>query len=326
MSSNFALVHPNDLLASELREVLDRRRELWRRIDLLSDRDADVGSLTEVGGAAAMVHELGDASFDDIDVAIFGGALEFTRPLLKGLPASTAALVLNPLAGAADGHPVVAGINLDTVSRDRVMLSPHPGTVALAHLLHPLGAFGLRRASATLIQPVSVYGKEGLDEMFDQTRAILAFSQNPEHEVFPTQMAFNMLPSQDPYAPVAEHLATVLGDTATGGDIHVSVQVLQAAIFHSYGISLHLELENDPGPEAVAEAYDDHPYTDRAVDPELLGPIDAANRDEVLVGPIEADPRQKGSYRLWAVMDNLTCGGALNALKILEALGPSTVH
>ena len=49
--------------------------------------------------------------------------------------------------------------------------------------------------------------------------------------------------------------------------------------------------------------------------------IDAAARDEVLIRAVEPDPAVPGGYRLWAVMDNLTCGGALNAVQIAEVLG-----
>jgi aspartate-semialdehyde dehydrogenase len=210
----------------------------------------------------------------------------------------------------------VGGINLATADPAAVILSPHPGAVALAHLLHPLRELSLRRATATLLQPVSVRGSKALDEVFGQTRAILTFAEKQPQDVFSTQMAFNILPTSETADALVDHVHAVLGE-----EFPVEVQVLQAGVFHSYGISLFVEFENDPGQKAVEEALEAHPLIDRAPDPEHLGPIDAAGRDEVILGSVEADPRRPGVYRLWAVMDNITCGGALNAVQILEAVG-----
>ncbi len=315
--SVLAILHPTNLLAAELRETLGRRPDLWREILLLSDNAEEVGSLTEIGGGAAMVQALEADSLDRVDVAFFCAPIETSRPLIAALGASTAAVVLSPEAAVDDGHPVVGGINLETADRSRPLLSPHPGTVALAHLLQPLKSFVPRRAVATLLQPVSVCGKAGLDEMFQQTRAILAFSSEQPREVFPHQMAFNVVPAEASQTALVSHLQTVLDS-----DLEVSAQVLQAGVFHSFGISLHVELDDDPGAEEVAQALAEHPVNELVEQPQVLGPIDAAARGKVLVGPVE--PARPG-YNVWAVMDNLTRGGALNAVEILEAIGHPVV-
>ena len=79
--------------------------------------------------------------------------------------------------------------------------------------------------------------------------------------------------------------------------------------------------------ERYGEALAAHPLNDASPDPDLLGMIDAAGRDEVLLGPVEAVAGLPGTYRIWAVMDNLTCGAAVNAVHILEAVaGPVMVN
>ena len=320
--TRLALIHPTHLLAQELRESLDRRRELWLDLQLLSDDPEEIGHLTEARGAAAMVQPLDGHSLDGIDVVFFGGSLEKTRPLLDRLPASATAILLAPETEPSLGRPLVAGVNLELASRGEILISPHPGAVALSHLLHPLRGFGPRRATATLLQPVSVFGNEALDEVLNQTRAILAFADNPPKEIFSTQLTFNTLPtaSETP-SVVTDHLHAVLGE-----DLAVEVQTLQMGIFHSFGISLFVELSGNPDLAEVEEALAAHPMIDRAVDPELLGPIDAAAREELILGSVTQVPGTPGVFRIWAVMDNLTCGGALNALHILEALGLQITH
>jgi len=314
--TRLALIHPTGTLANELRQSLDQRRELWLELSFFSDDEEEIGHLTEARGTAAMVKLLEADSLDAVDVVFFGGSIEATRPLLGMVPATTTAVILSLGATLGDGQPLVGGINLATADPAPVILSPHPGAIALAHLLRPLRGFTLRRATATLLQPVSVHGSKALDEVFNQTRALLAFAQNQPREVFSTQMAFNILSTQDTADPLVDLVHAVLGEK-----LPMEVQVLQTGVFHSYGMSLFVEFEDDPGLKAVEEALEAHPLIDRSPDPELLGPIDAAARDEVILGSVEADPRRPGVYRMWAVMDNLTCGGALNAIQILEAVG-----
>lgn len=310
------LMHPTGLLGSELRETLDRRPELWREVLLRTTASDEAGILTEVGGSAAMVTELEDGELERADVIFFCGTMEETRPLLERVLPATTAVLLAPDASPEDGEAVVAAVNLERATRGTRLLSPHPGAIVLAHVLHPLRSFRPQTAVATLLQPVSTYSREALDEIFEQARGLLTFESNPRREIFPVQMAFNVIPDQSPAPYLAAHAKHVLGEDAP----ELSVQVLQAGIFHGYGLSLHLELDDDPEPEEVREALGEHPAIELAVDPELLGMVDAAGRNEVIVGPVTRDPRRSGTYWIWAVMDNLTRGGAVNAVQILESV------
>jgi len=319
--SILALIHPTGLIGTELRESLERRRDLWQEMLLLTTTEEELGTLTEVRGAAAMVTAIETNSLDGVDVAFFCGGIAESRPVVEMLPPTTAGIVLAPDAEPEDGHPIVAGVNLETATRDQILVSPHPGTVALAHLLYPLLPFHPRQAIATLLEPVSTHGKEGLDELFEQTRSILTFDPNKPHNVFAGQIAFNVTPVEA--AP--EHLAAQL-KTVLRTDLELAVHSMQAGIFHGYGVSLYVRLDDDPGAEECAQVLAEHPLNERVEDPELLGPINAAGRAEVLVGAVQPDPAKRGGYWIWAVMDNLTCGGALNAVQILEAVGHQMTH
>ncbi len=319
--STLALIHPTGLIGTELRESLELRRDLWQEMLLLTTTDEELGTLTEVRGVAAMVTGFERGSLDGVDVTFFCGGMDESQPVLEALPPATAGILLAPDAEPQDGHPIVAGVNLETATRDQILISPHPGTVVLAHLLWPLLPFGPRRATATLLQPVSVHGKAGLDELFEQTRSILTFDPKKPHDVFAAQIAFNVTPAGPAPAHLGDQLRTVLKT-----DLTLSAQTMQAGIFHGYGVSLYVRLEQDPGVEQCAQALADHPFNEIVEEPELLGPIDAAGQAEVLVGEVQPDPGQSGGYWIWAVMDNLTCGGALNAIQILEAIGHQMTH
>jgi len=319
-----ALIHPTSLVGKELRETLERRPELSDEIRLLSPEDAEVGVLTELAGGAAMVARADQESLAGVDVAFFCGDPAAAGDAAAALPpGATAVWVHAEGAGGgappAEAVPVVAGVNLEAAVPGAALVSPHPGAVLLAHLLHPLRRFGPGSATAVVVQPGSFRDEAGLDELFGQARNIVAMRSQDEPAVFGRQLAFNLLPTPVSGPPVADQVRVVLGGGAAG--LPLAVRVLQGAVFHGISAAVHLRLDRPADPEAVREALGEHPLNRLVEDSELLGPIDAAASDEVLIGGVEAvAPAHGGGIWLWAVMDNLTRGGALNAVAILERL------
>ncbi|HEY0783923.1 MAG TPA: Asd/ArgC dimerization domain-containing protein [Thermoanaerobaculia bacterium] len=314
--SAIAILHTGDLLGKELRETIDRGEGgtdgRYDEIRLLSTREAEIGTLTEVMGAAALVQPYTPESLLGVEAAFFCGPIAANRPLLAELPKGVRAVVLSTDATPEDGTPVVAGINDAAAHGGRPLLSPHPAVVLLAHLLHPLAGLGLEQVVGTLVQPASMHGDAGLEELFEQTRQIVAMTQRRRSQVFGAQLAFNLLPAAVAIEPLVAMLAAVLG--AAGDGPAVSLQVVQGGVFHCFSASLNVHLKSDPGLPALRRALSSNAHLQPADDPRHLGPIDAAASEKVLYGT----PRKEGAgfFWLWAVMDNLTRGGALNALEI----------
>lgn len=308
-----AIVHPTDLVATDLREKLEARLDLWHDLHLFALDKDEVGTLSEVRGRPVVVAELEEDSFDKVDVAFLFGPMIKLRPVLATIPPRTAVILMAPDAGPGDGHPVVIGIEEGKLPEDQPLVSPHPAVIGLAHLIHGLARFQPKVAAATVFQPVSILGKEALEELFEQTREVLTF-QPPSNKLLPRQFAFNVLDAGDPGQPLEQQLAQVLEPRR----LDLSIALLRAGIFHGFGISLHVRLAEDPGVAELRAALAEHPLIEFAEEDELLGTIDVAAHENVLVGRIEkAGP---GIYRCWALIDNLTRGGATNALGIFEAL------
>lgn len=308
-----AILHPSNLLGKELRETIEARRPDWADLRLLSSREDEIGNLTEIAGAAALVGRWEPESLRGVDLAFFCGSVEDNRPLLAELPPETLGILLSFDATVEDGTPVVAGVNTTAV-RNRVVLSPHPAVVLLAHLLHPLRGLSPEEVVATVIQPASMRDEGGLEELFENTRQIVAMTRRTPTPVFGTQLAFNLLPAPLPADPVAAQLQAVLADAPP-----VALQLLQGAVFHSVSASLYVRCAGNPSQQALRKALSASPLLELADKPRLLGPIDAAASDKVIFGTVRKD-EAGGGFWLWAVMDNLTRGGALNAIEIAEAL------
>ncbi|HSN88558.1 MAG TPA: hypothetical protein VL025_17485 [Thermoanaerobaculia bacterium] len=309
--STIAILNSNNLLGKELRETLGQRTTRFTDVRLLSTRQDEIGTLTEAAGAPAIVQAYDRESLEGVPVAFLCGAIADNRPILAELPPETTAIVLSLDATLDDGAPVVAGVNPDAAVPGRALLSPHPAVVLLAHLLHPLRDLDPREAVATLIQPASLRDDAGIEELFEQTRSIVAMTQRNPSPVFGPQLSVNLLPTQLPTDPVAAGLHAVLA-----GPPPVALQILQGGIFHSLSASLFVRLGGSPSVQAVRKALSENPHLEAADRPKHLGPIEAAASDKVIFGSVRKD--EAGGFWLWAVMDNLTRGGALNAIEIAE--------
>lgn len=312
--SAIAIVHPGTLVGKELRESLENRLKSWRDIRLLSTDADEVGVLTEVQGAAAIVQRYEPDSFKDVSTVYFCGPAEKNRPLYGDVPSSALAVVLSPDATLEDGVPVVAGVNSDAVAAGPRLVSPHPSVVLLAHLLHPLRPMQPVDLVGTVIQPASAQGDPGIQELFEQTREIVAMIGRTPTPVYGKQLSFNLLPTAGESLPLSDMLQKVVPEMPP-----VPMQMVQGGIFHGMAVSLHARFGGSPTPQALRKALTASPYVEMAEDPRHLGPIDSGSSDKVLVGAIRPD--KAGGFWLWAVMDNLTRGTALNAIEIAEAAG-----
>lgn len=330
--SRVAILGPTTLLGQELRGLLERRRHLWDDVVLLASTDDEVGAVSEVAGAAALVGRAGSEALAGADLIFGCGPVAHDLPRIRerlarpGEPVA-GAILLSPEATVEDGEPVVAGVDPggegSRIRRGAVLVSPHPAAIALVYLLAPLTRSGAglaaERAAATVVLPVSLLDRRGLDDLLDQTRDLLTMTGERRKTVFDRQLAFNLYPEPRGGAAIAG-----LVRRAAGLELPLAVHALQGAVFHGLAVSLFVRFAEDPGVEAVraALAGQAHVSLSEADLPagELPGPIEAAARDDVLVGGVAPDPGDPGGYWLWAVMDNLTRGGALNAVAIAEEL------
>lgn len=318
------LLGPTTLVGKELVELLGDRPDLGGDLLLASLDDDEIGQLTEATGEAAVVARAEADALAGADAVVVCGKLAPYRELLDGRPPGCTAILLSPDAGEDDGTPVVSGVNPGDATSGAALVSPHPGAVLLAELLQGLLDSGPRRVVATLVQPASVFDRPGLDELFAQAGKMVSMqSQSPSALFGGRQLAFNLYPAPRPPRGLARQVRAVLGSGAN--DLPLAVRVLQGAVFHGLSALLYVELETPLDSEALRARLGEHPHVELFTAAEggddQPGPIDVPASDKVLVGAVEADEGGAGGdggLWIWAVMDNLTRGGALNALEILE--------
>ncbi|HVR30768.1 MAG TPA: Asd/ArgC dimerization domain-containing protein [Thermoanaerobaculia bacterium] len=313
--TRIGILEPAGLVGQELRDQLEERRELWREVLLYSRREGGIGTLTEVGGAVAMVQRVDREELESLDLLFVCDARTEELAFLEPVPERLGAIVIAPMVSVLGGRPVVAG-SPDGVRRGELLVSPHPAVVGLAHLLQPLEEHGLEQVVATLLRPASMYDQGALGELFEQTRALLEFKTPFGGERFPHQVAFNVLPGPpDEAAAVVEQLGALLH-----GAPRIAAHSLQAGVFHGLSLSVFVQLGPSVEVADVTSALAGDERVELAETPESVGPVGAAAGDRVLVGEVRSAPGRPGGFWLWAALDNLTRGGASNAMEIARRL------
>ena len=313
--TRLAIWNPESLLGRELKDTLAQRRDLWDDLRLLSEASEEGAIVTDIADEAALVLPATAENLEDVDLLFYCAGSAETGQVPDLVPETVATVVVTGDAPVQGLPAAVAGVNAPDT---RIVSSAHSTLVGLAHLLHPLLPLGLEACTASVVLPSSTRGQEGIDSLLNQTRAILAFQSPPEEDIFNFQLAFNLVPSALQSDQLAGSLAAILGtDAGTGTEI--AIQSSLGSVFHGLAMGAHVRLSAEANEEQVREALLASPALEFADVPETLGPVTVAASPTIQLAPIESST-VPNCYWLRAVMDNLTLGGALNAVGVAEAM------
>lgn len=305
--SQLGIVEPKTLIGEAVRDALIDQKDVWDQVELFTTDSEAVGAVSEVAGRAALVQLFDKEDLGTLDVLIYCDR-DVPLDLLEALPERCRTIFIDPASPVEEAIPVVAGINDEQIAGASRVVSPSPALLMLSHLLAPLRELDDIEVTAHVLQPASARGKAGLDELFEQTRAILSMSDERPEEVFGTQLAFNLLPWVGSSAPLEADLGAVLGV-----DLEARILLSQAGVFHCCAAGIFLGFSTDPGVEKLQQLLLESRLIEQAENPELLGPIAAAATTKILVG--EISPSSTKGYWLWSCIDNLT-SSASNALAL----------
>ncbi len=334
-----AIAGASSLLAKELKECLTESPLAGASFLLLDEQEAQ-GNLEQVGDEVTVIQAIGEGSFEEIDFTFFAGSEEMTRRYWRH--ALRAGSTVLDLSGTLDEEPGVL-VRAPWISEvmgmpdllTKAVVPAHAAAVALALLMDRLqDAAEIRFASATVLQPASEYGKDGLDELHQQTVSLLSFQTMPR-AVFDTQVAYNTLSSFGESATasltraegrIRRHYAALAGDRLP----EIRLQLLHAPVFHGHTFSICIELERAV-PLALIEDALGGEHMDLVLE-ETDSPsnLAAAGQNDVLIWlkpepPVDRLSGETKRFWLFAASDNLRLA-AQNAVECaldLRRLRPS---
>lgn len=314
------ILHPKGLLAKELLERLRPHLDVLT-IELLSSRQEDLGTLVEVDGEARLLAEATPQALGDLDLLVaLESDSETLAPLLQHLPEGATAILVAPVNATPGATPLVSGVNLDPASAaGRRLVSPDATSITLAMVLDGLKGREPREAAVTVLESASVRGEEGLEELLGQARALLSFQQQPEAQVFGSQLAFNLLTHTEPPREDASASASAVSAVLTsvlGTPISIELQSAFAGTFHGLALSARVVFGKAITAEEARRHLEASPHLSVATASHSSGPVDVAGKEQVLVASVRQGINDHVLW-FWLLCDNLTRGGASNLLDIL---------
>jgi aspartate-semialdehyde dehydrogenase len=323
-----AILGATGRVGQELLRVLEERNFPISELRLLASARSKDASI-EFKGKRYPVQEPSAEAFREIDIVLASAGEEISRKFVPLAVEQGACVIDNSNAFRMDESVplVVPEVNGEALRQHKgVIANPNCTTAQLVPALKQLHDLaGLKRVIVSTYQSVSGAGKEAMDELEQQTRALLnGGSHTPT--VLARQIAFNLIPHIDKFLDngytkeemkVLHETRKILGLPTL--PLTCTAVRVPVAIGHSEAVTC--DLERKVSVEQVREAFAasaiievvDQP--DKAIYPT---PIDAAGQDPVYIGRIRIDTSSENGVNFWVVADNLRIGAALNAVRIAE--------
>ncbi|MBO0710133.1 MAG: aspartate-semialdehyde dehydrogenase [Acetobacteraceae bacterium] len=225
---------------------------------------------------------------------------------------------------------VVPEVNPQAIGRYTkrgIIANPNCSTIQMVVALKPLhDRFGIRRVVVATYQSVSGAGKEGMDELFSQTKA--SFVNDPiKPEQFTKEIAFNCIPHIDKFmddgSTKEEWKMVVETRKILDPDIRVFATCVRVPVFIGHAEAVNVEFERAVTVGEARAVLREAPgvtVMDTREDGGYITPAECAGEDPVFVSRVRKDPTVENGLAFWCVSDNLRKGAALNAVQIAEAL------
>ncbi|MDE2436988.1 MAG: aspartate-semialdehyde dehydrogenase [Sphingomonadales bacterium] len=226
---------------------------------------------------------------------------------------------------------IVPEVNPDAIDgyvKKNIIANPNCSTAQMVVALKPLhDAARIKRVVVSTYQSVSGAGKQGMDELFEQSRNIFVGDGNAPVK-FTKQIAFNVIPHIDSFlddgSTKEEWKMVVETKKIVDPKIKVTATCVRVPVFVGHSEAINLEFEREISAEQAQDALREAPgvmLVDKREDGGYVTPIECVGDGATFVSRVREDPTVENGLSLWCVSDNLRKGAALNAVQIAELLG-----
>jgi aspartate-semialdehyde dehydrogenase len=286
----------------------------------------------ELDGGLA-VRPLDEQAIEGFDVALLSAGSAVSREWAPRFAAAGAVAVDNSSCWRMepDVPLVVAEVNPEAIdSHHGIVANPNCSTMQMVVALNPIQrAAGIERIVVSTYQSTSGTGRRAVDELLDQSHAILHGMEPPAPGAYPHRIAFNVLPQVEAFRHGDDYTTEerkmmaetrkILGDDS----LRISATCVRVPVPRCHSESINLQTREDLSPARCRELLSEAPGVAVLDDPANgIYPLasEAVGLDEVFVGRIRRDPSAERTLNLWVVSDNLRKGAATNAVQLTELL------
>jgi aspartate-semialdehyde dehydrogenase len=325
-----AVVGATGAVGIEMIKTLEKRRFPVGRLTLLASARS-VGKKLKFQGKDHTVQELTRDSFNGVDLALFSAGGSISREFAPMAAKAGCVVVDNSSAFRMDESVplVVPEINPeDALKHKGIIANPNCTTAITLMALYPLHrAFGVTRIFASSYQAVSGTGAKAIEELERQVSQVVR-GEPVTKEVYPHQIAFNVLPHVDSFLPTGYTKEEMKMENEGRKIMHhpgfrASVTCVRVPVYRAHSVAVSAEFEKPITVEAAQEVLLKAPGLDVVDAPgknEYPLPLYVAEKYHCQVGRLRKDCALDNGLCFWVVGDQLLKGAALNAVQIAEVL------
>jgi aspartate-semialdehyde dehydrogenase len=293
-----------------------------------------VGKRVEFGNKMLVVRDLAEFDFSKVQIGLFSAGAALSEEYAPKAAAAGCVVIDNTSQFRYDDEIplVVPEVNPHAIAdykKHGIIANPNCSTIQMLVALKPIyDAVGIKRINVATYQAVSGTGKEAIAELANQTAALL--NMKPvECEVYPKQIAFNVLPQIDVFMDngyTKEEMKMVWETRKILEDetIMVNPTAVRVPVFYGHSEAVHIETGEKISAEQVRELLSKAKgvvlLDERKAGGYPTAVTEGANHDPVYVGRIREDISHEKGIDMWVVADNVRKGAALNSVQIAEIL------
>ena len=318
----------------EMVNILADRQFPFDEIALLAS-SRSVGEVIELGdtGKTAKVQNIEHFDPTGWDMALFAIGSDATKEYAPKFAAAGCTVIDNSSLYRMDPDVplVVPEVNPDAIdgyTARNIIANPNCSTAQLVVALKPLhDAATIKRVVVATYQSVSGAGKEGMDELFNQTREIFVGDEKTIKK-FSKQIAFNVIPHIDSFlddgSTKEEWKMVVETKKILDPKIKMSTTCVRVPVFVGHSEAVNVEFERELNAEQAQDILREAPgvmLVDKREAGGYITPVEAAGDDATFISRVREDSTVDNGLSFWCVSDNLRKGAALNAVQIAELLG-----
>jgi aspartate-semialdehyde dehydrogenase len=325
-----AIVGATGAVGIEMLHVMERRKFPATFVKLLASARS-AGKTHRFRGEEIAAQTLGVNSFEDIDLAFFSAGAALSREFAPIAVQSGAVVIDNSSAFRMQENVplVIPEINAADVARhEGIIANPNCTTAITLMALYPLHRkFRVKRIFASSYQAVSGAGALAIEELKQQAKAVVT-GKPIEREVFPHQIAFNVIPQVDSFHDSGYTREEMKLQNEGRRIMHLpsfkaSLTCVRVPVFRAHSIAVSAEFQERvtvvEAREAIV-AFRGIELRDDPTDNVYPMPLDYAGEDVCAVGRLRIDSALENGLAFWVCGDQLLKGAALNAVQIAELL------
>ncbi len=332
MGFKVAVVGATGNVGREMLSILAERQFPVSEVHAIASERSAGGEVSFGEDDLLKVKDLDRFDFKGVDIALFSPGAKVSAVHAPRAAKAGAIVIDNTSQFRMDPEVplVVPEVNPGAIAQYKkrgIIANPNCSTMQMVVALKPLHDLAkIKRVVVATYQSVSGAGREAMDELFNQTRAI--YVNDPiKKEQFTKQIAFNVIPHIDVFmedgSTKEEWKMAVETRKILDPDIAVTATCVRVPVFIGHAEAVNVEFERPLSVEEARAALRQAPgvsVVDHRVDEGYVTPQESAGEDPVYVSRIRRDPTVPHGLSLWVVADNLRKGAALNAVQIAEVL------